>query len=84
MPAQYTKSISFGSHEDVGGKREKLYIKAAKKMADGNLSRLICQIVDKALGITLPLPGIGRPSTVERTVGATKSATKTSKTMRGI
>jgi hypothetical protein len=76
MPAQYTKSISFGSHEDVGGLREKLYMKAAKKRTEGNLSRLICEIVDKELGISLPLPGIGRPSVD----GATKSATKRSKT----
>lgn len=65
MPAQYTKSISFGSHEDVGGKREALYQKAADKLAGGNMSRLICQIVDQDLGIKLPLPGIGRPKKSE-------------------
>jgi hypothetical protein len=52
MPSQNTKSISLGSNEH-GQRREAAYVKAAK----GNLSRWLCELGDRALGLNLPLPG---------------------------
>jgi hypothetical protein len=80
MPAQYTRTISFGSHPEIGGKREKLYNEAAKRLTDGNLSKMICMIVDEKLGINLPLPGMGRPAKPSK--ASTRISTKGSKTPR--
>lgn len=63
MPSQFTKSISLGSTPE----REKAYLEAAKKRTNGNLSKMICSIVDKDLGLNLPLP-------VERRKRAMKAA----------
>lgn len=56
MPAQYSKSISLGSNK-VGALREAAYVRASK----GNLSRWLCMLGDRELGLKLPLPPTGRP-----------------------
>ena len=80
MPSQNTKSISLGSNE-YGAAREVAYVKAA----NGNLSRWLCSLADRELGLNLPLPGDKRPGKAKQNADdTTKSATKRNKTTRQI
>lgn len=56
MPSQFAKSISLGSNK-VGAVREDAYVRAS----GGNLSRWLCELGDRELGLKLPLPPTGRP-----------------------
>lgn len=56
MPSQFTKSISLGSSK-VGATREAAYVRGS----GGNLSRWLCALGDRELGLKLPLPPTGRP-----------------------
>jgi hypothetical protein len=57
MPSEIRMVLSCGSGPNAR-LRKKLYRKAAK---DGNLSGFIIRLLDKAIGIKLPLPVRGRP-----------------------
>ena len=67
--ARYTSALSFGSDANAR-ERMRLYKEAAKKLENGNFSRLIMRIVDKALGIDLPFPVPGRPGDVDNVADA--------------
>lgn len=60
MPSLITISISCGRGQ-IAMARKRAYRKAARKKANGNLSRMVLKILDKALGLNLPLPTLGRP-----------------------
>ncbi len=73
MPSQFTKSISLGSNK-VGAVREAAYVRAS----GGNLSRWLCELGDKKLGLALSLPSTGRPRKTKK-VGPTDVQTKRSR-----
>lgn len=58
--ARYYSSLSYGSDKNALA-RKRLYKEAANRLENGNFSRLVIRIVDKALGIDLPFPALGRP-----------------------
>ena len=60
MPSHYTITVGLGS-DKYAKRRKELYLKAAKKLESGNLSRLMMRCVDKVLGIKMPYPILGRP-----------------------
>ncbi len=71
MASEMTSSVSYGS-DDTARERKKLYMLAAKKREGGNFSRFIMRIVDKELGITLPLPITGRPKKLDKPTSSEK------------
>ncbi len=59
--ARFSSCVSYGS-DSIAQKRKQLYREAAKQRENGNFSRMVMRILDKELGIDLPLPTHpGRP-----------------------